>query len=186
MMTLRDLIESDKNEIVERWLARGFEVYPADARKFFQKKNNRFANPVGDTLRRGILAFVDGLIVDEPPEALCLHLEEIVQIRSVQQMPPSEALGFVMLLKEIVREISTKGKKSPPDLEKTLAGLASRIDATSLQLFDLYLKYRERVFDIRVNDVKRQVSHLLKRTSFFINDIDQNSSPDGDSGEMKK
>jgi len=185
-MTLRDLIEPNKDEIVEQWLAKGLEVYSADARKFFQKKNNRFVNPVGDTLRRGVGAFVDGLIGDEPPAALCSHLEEIVQIRSVQQMPPSEALGFVMRLKEVVRDVSTKKRKSPPELEKNLAGLASKIDATSLQLFDLYIKYRERLFDIRVNDVKRQVSHLLKRTSFFINDTDQDSSPEGDSGEMNK
>ncbi len=164
MTTLRELIEPHKRRITALWLDKSLEVYPVDSRKFFGERKDRFANPVGTALKRGIESFVEGLLRDEPPAALAAHLEEIVQIRSVQQLEPSKALGFVMVLKDIVREVLS-GER--PGAEAAIDRTAAAIDAACLETFDLYVKYRERLFDVRVSDVKRQVSHLLKRTSFF-------------------
>ena len=175
MTTLRELIEPQRGQIIEVWLTKCLEVYPADARQFFAKKKNRFANPVGAALKRGVSAFVDGLMRDESPKTLAGHLDEVVQMRSVQPLEPSTALGFVFLLKGVISERLAAGP-GESDWAEALDGVSSKIDATALQLFNLYSKYRERVYEVRVNDVKRRVSGLLKRTSFFNSDDESDSA----------
>jgi hypothetical protein len=175
MTTPKELIESHKSKIVEKWLGKSLEVYSSDAGRFYSKKKNPFGNPVGTALSKGIEAFVDGLIRGDDPKTLGAHLEEIVQIRSVQQLEPSAALKFLPFLKDILKEV-LGGKTQDSSRLEALDELSCMVDEVMLRVFDLYLKYRERVFEIRVNDVKRKVSHLLKRTSFFNNDDDTGSN----------
>ena len=63
-------MESKKREMIDQWLAECLEVYPADSRNFFTEKKNRFANPVGTALNRGVEAFIDG--PELTIEGLCL------------------------------------------------------------------------------------------------------------------
>ena len=44
-MGLEDLLLQKKKVILKKWLDRILETYPADAKSFLKKENNRFANP---------------------------------------------------------------------------------------------------------------------------------------------
>jgi hypothetical protein len=93
---------------------------------------------------------------------ICSHLDDIIKTRAVQEFTASEALSFVFMLKNAIRsELGTNDVGSPASREA--AELEERIDRLALRAFDVYLAYREQVYDLRVNEVKRSVSTLVER-----------------------
>ena len=172
-------IEAHKKEIAESWLRGALEVYPRDTRNAYAAKKNRFTNPVGQTLEEGLNRVLDELVADADGETLSHCLAEIVRIRSVQDMRPSTALSFLFLLKNVISRV-LKNDLRKPSVARELEWVEKRIDSMALFTFDLYSRCRERVYEVRVNDIKRNVSSLLKRSSFFNSDSETDSNPDFD------
>jgi hypothetical protein len=160
-MTLKDLLHSKRATIAKRWLDKTLETYAPDAAAFFGKQKDPFANPVGQALRTGTRVMVDCLLDGIDAEKICGCLEEIVKIRSIQDFTPAQAVSFVFSLRQIVRE--ELGQELGSDRLGELEEFDSRIDQLALFAFDIYAKCRERLYDIRVDEVKRSVSGLIRR-----------------------
>jgi hypothetical protein len=160
-MTLKDLLNSRRAAIAQRWLENTLESYAPDAAGFFERQKDPFANPVGQALRTGTRAMVDCLLDGMDAEKICGCLEEIVKIRSIQDFTPAQAVSFIFSLRQIVR--AELGEKLDSRQLDELAELDSRIDQMALFAFDIYAKSRERLYDIRVDEVKRTVSGLIRR-----------------------
>jgi hypothetical protein len=150
---LADLLQRNSAAIKERWLKRTLASYPQDSTGFFLQTKDRFANPVGQTLATETGALVDCLMDGADAAELCLHLEEIVKIRAVQDFTPSEAVSFVFLLKETIRE-ELRGDLSEPRLLAELVAFEDRIDQMALFAFDIFVKWREKVYSLRVREIK--------------------------------
>ena len=114
--------EQNRAAIGERWLERTLASYRPDAAAFFKQQQNRFANPVGQTFAERTGAIVDGLLAGADATELCVHLEEIVKIRAVQEFTPAEAVSFVFLLKDAIREELARrtctSRDAPAELER--------------------------------------------------------------------
>jgi len=160
-MPLKDHLHSRRAIIARRWLEKTLETYAPDASAFFEQQKDPFANPVGQALRTGTRALVDCLLDGMDAEKICGCLEEIVKIRSIQDFTPAQAVSFVFSLRQVVRE--ELGAELDPGRLDELAELDSRIDQMALFAFDIYAKCRERLYDIRVDEVKRTVSGLIRR-----------------------
>ena len=161
MMTLKDLLHSRRAAIQKRWLEKTLETYAPDASAFFEGQKDQFANPVGQALRAGTQTMVDCLLDEMDAEKICSALEEIVKIRSIQDFTPAQAVSFVFSLRPIIRE-ELKGELDAARLAE-LARFETRIDQLALFAFDVYVKCRERLYEIRVSEVKRSVSGLMRR-----------------------
>jgi hypothetical protein len=161
VMTLRDLLHSRRAAIQKRWLEKTLETYAPDASAFFQRQKDQFANPVGQALRAGTQTMVDCLLDEMDAEKVCSALEEIVKIRSIQDFTPAQALSFVFSLKQVIRE-ELKGELDAARLAE-LVQFEAQIDQLALFAFDVYVKCRERLYEIRVSEVKRSVSGLMRR-----------------------
>ncbi len=96
------------------------------------------------------------------PRVFLQSLDRIVRVRAVQEFTPSEALGFVFLLKKAVRQTLAQDLHSQ-DLSEELLTWESRIDKLALLSFDLYLQCRETIFEIRHNEVKNSTARLWER-----------------------
>ena len=90
------------------------------------------------------------------------HLDEIIRIRAVQEIPPSQALSFVFSLKPILRKQIPEAAQDPK-LARELEEMDARIDRVALAAFDLYTDCREEVSQLRISEVKRQVSWVLEK-----------------------
>jgi hypothetical protein len=165
----QSLIEKKKS-ILERWFHLILETYPQETAKFISKERDRFANPVGVTLSEGMEALYEGLLKEADADQLSSPLEKIIQIRSVQDFSPSQAVVIVSLLKKAVQEEMKGNKVEMNGMDVTIGewfDLESRIDQLSLMAFDIYTKYRERVYEIRINEIKKERDRafkLLERT----------------------
>jgi hypothetical protein len=125
-MELRSLLKKEKAVILKKWLAAIFDTYPAGTANFIQGEGDMFANPVGYTISYGAGQLLDGLIRGEDPRALQGCLEKIIRIRAVQDFTPSQAVGFMIDLKTVIRGEAIGGV--------TKYGLLDELDALEMKI----------------------------------------------------
>lgn len=165
-MKLETLLTENRSIIVNRWLDRVLDSYPAGTHRFFKKQKNRFANPVGSTFSEEIDHLYMELLQGIDSERTTPILDAIIRIRAVQDFSPSQAVGFIFLLKELIREIlETEIQDNRLSDELTL--FEAQIDELALLAFEVYMRCREKIYEIRANDMKNQVYKLLKRADLL-------------------
>lgn len=157
---LRDILEESQSVIINRWLADTLAIYQSGAAQFFQDTKDPFANPVGNALVKAIDGIFKYLLAESPLESTPRNLDEIVKIRAVQELSPSKALSFIFLLKNAV-QVELGGRITNPELLSDLAEFESRIDQIALLAFEIYVNCRERIYDLRVEEIKRSVSAVM-------------------------
>ncbi|MFH1810462.1 MAG: RsbRD N-terminal domain-containing protein [Pseudomonadota bacterium] len=169
MQQVVKLIGQERERIAELWLDRLLQSFGGDAQGFFRRERNTFANPVGNTFARELRALVDALADNKPWTDLTHSLDEILRIRAVQDTSPAQAVGFVFVLKDVLREV-LQVELVQPELQQELRDLDAQVDRMALLVFDLYSRHRDKVAQLRIDDVKRRVSNLIKRTGYFEED----------------
>jgi len=162
MKSLSDLLLEHKDDIVDSWLEQTLASYHTDTALFLKRKNNRFANPVGNALRTGIQKIFEALLKDSDSEEVCSQLNEIIKIRAVQDFTPSRAIAFVFDLKKIIRSVLKKELRAF-EVRSDLDAFETRIDQVALFAFDIFVRCREQLYELRVDEVKRSVSTVFKR-----------------------
>ena len=100
---------------------------------------------------------LDGLLARRSSEELEPALDAVVRIRAVQEIPPSRAMGFVFLLKRAVHAELGESDPAPP------AGFDSAVDDLGLAAFDLYMRCREQIYQLRAGELRRSTAKLLER-----------------------
>lgn len=175
-----DLMRQRRNAILERWLEGALASYASDASKFFSREKDPFANPVGAGFRESAAAILDNLLEEFDAERVCAHLEGIIKIRAIQDFSPSRAVSFVFLLKDAVRRELRDADLDRRALDE-LASVDAAIDQTALFAFDIYVKCREQVYELRVDEVKRNVSAIMKRFA----GTDADAEPPEDRGNKR-
>jgi hypothetical protein len=158
--SVREHLEMKSASILKKWSRLIRETYPADVTRFLQDEGDRFANPVGHTISQETRVILDELLHGMDPEKLAGSLTEIIKIRTVQDFSPSRAVDIVFLLKQAVREVLAGGITG--DRWAELLDFESRIDRLALLAFDIYMKCRENICEIRVNEVAAQRDMALR------------------------
>ena len=160
-MVLKRLLLQKKAAVVERWCQLILETYPADTARFLGQDADRFANPVGYTMHHEIDVLYDGIVQEVELDKLSGSVDNMVRVRSVQDLTPSQALSFVFLLKRAIRD-ELRSEIREHQLLEQLQEYDSRIDELALLAIDLYLKCREKVYDLRVNQAKAEREMALR------------------------
>ena len=164
---LEDLLTKKKSAILSKWLQIVLDSYPLDSSRFMQQEKNRFANPVGYTISQELEKIYEELLHGvRYEEKVSPFLDRIMKVRAVQDFTPSGALAFIFLLKKVIREELGKEIKKN-QLHEELFQFESRIDRLGMAAFDIFVQCKEKIFEIRVNDVKNRTYGLLKRTEMF-------------------
>lgn len=113
--------------------------------------------------------------LDASPRQVKAALDDLIRLRAVQDFTPSQAVGPLFLLKDILRTAlldpgfrRTERQDGPvrprgtpprrPSAGEILDGCfeaEARLDSLALLALDLYAADRERIFRMRVDEVKR-------------------------------
>lgn len=165
-MNLKGLLLEKKAAIVKKWFDLIIDNYPADASDFLKRQKNRFSNPVGHTISQGIDGLFDEILHGIDSEKLFPFLNDIIKIKAVQDFSPSKAISFVFLLKQAIREeMGSEIKKKQMSDELRL--FEEQIDELALLSFDIYMKCRERIYEIKADEAKRMMFRLLQRANLI-------------------
>lgn len=145
-----------KKKILSKWIELIADSHPAGSKLLEDK--DQFTNPVGYILSSETSVLYDQFLADqlESDESI-VALNSIIRIRAIQDFPPSEAVGFVFLLKDIVRA-ELKNEKAANELKS----IEDRIDRMACLAFDAYSHAREKINEIRINEIKSSRDSAFK------------------------
>ncbi len=166
-MQLKDLLSRKEADILKRWFDLILETYPADTATLMRKDRDQFTNPVGSTFSREIEILFRELCDSSQDEKCQASLDSILKIRSVQDFSPSQAVGFVFLLKRAIGEALKNDICRESVMEEWLR-FQSRIDELALRAFDTYMECREKICEIRINQAraeKEMAFRMMERMS---------------------
>jgi hypothetical protein len=163
-MSLENFLLEKKSAILKRWFDSILETYPSDTKQFLRTKKDRFENPVAHRISSGIEGIFGQILNDAKVEDASPFLDKVIRIRAVQDFPPSQALAFIFDLKRLVRE-EVSGDTRKGQLSEELLRLEQKIDEMGLLALDIYMKCREEIYELRVNEVKRSVGRLIERAN---------------------
>ena len=158
---LREILNKKKSLIVHNWTELIFNSYPAEAVNFLSSKKNQFSNPIGYTVTANAEKIFDELINDCDFEKIKLLLDDIIKIRAVQSFPPSQAVYFLLDLKKAIRD-ECKAELLNKAVSDELSNFELLIDKLLIIGFELYMEAREKVFKIRVNEIKSRSIKALE------------------------
>ena len=159
-MKLLSLLSERKASLTDRWRQRLFESYPPETAIFLKKEKNRFDNPMGHQLSDGLGRILETLVQEMDREQVVAALDEVIRVRALQNFTPSQALAFIFLLKNVIREElapELKDGQFSPELQE----VESRIDGMALLGFEVYTQRREKLYEIRVTEVKEARQRLF-------------------------
>lgn len=161
---LIEILIQKQDSILKRWLDMVLDTYPADTAKFLKRQKDQFQNPVGYTIAQSLKNIFKALVNGTNPDRLISSLDDIIRIRSVQNFTSAEAVAFIMQLKRVIRQELTD---EVPDKEilPELQVLENKIDELTLQAFDIYMKCREKIYQIRADETKKMSSKILERAN---------------------
>jgi hypothetical protein len=165
-MKLTDFLSDNRSTLVKKWIDVVIDSYPADAQRFFHKEKNRFANPIGQTIAEEVERLYDGLAAGEDRQETVSHLDNILRIQAVQDFEASRAVSFVFKLKVLVRD-TLKGRHSVNGVSDELTEFESKMDDLALLAFDVYTARRKRIYELRVDEMKRNIAGLLRRANLL-------------------
>ncbi len=180
---LEDLLQQKRSVIVDEWRRRVLETYPTDSVKFLKSEKDRFNNPVGHSVSQGLEVLASELFCLSKKDngKILSALDDIIRIRSVQSFTPSEATGFLFLLKDVVREKLAKKIKGDP-LYRELLQFERGVDKLALLAFETYMKCREDLFEIKTRALRTGPFKLHERSRRILEGQGDVQTPDTESG----
>jgi hypothetical protein len=148
-----------QDEILRQWRDALFGEYPEESARFLSKQTDRFRNPVGDVVSRGLQSAAEYLFGKEPDTHDLAGFDELIKVRSVQDFSPAQAIGFVFKLRSILRQVQAD-RRGDCELADDLQ---LRIDRLALHAINSYSRCRDEMGEIRVREMERRVFMLMKR-----------------------
>jgi hypothetical protein len=159
-VNLEEVLRERRQAIKERWLDLVLADYSPDTSNFLKNKKDRFANPVGHTLTQGLDVLCDALIDGRDGAEITDTLADVIRIRAVQELPPSVGVGFLQALKRAVELEAGKALDAA-----ALRAFDQRVDALALRAFDLYMACRAKIFEIRIDDLRRSTLDVREQVA---------------------
>ncbi len=161
---IKELLLRREKAIVDKWIQSIIVTYPAKTSSFLRLQKDQFRNPLGHIISESAKRIFDEIIDEFDPERVKLALSDIIKVRAVQNFSPSQAVGFIFFLKQVIEaEIAYEIKND--ETSEELKIIEHRIDRTALTAFDLYMEAKEKVFQLRMNEVKSRLIYSINENS---------------------
>ena len=97
-------------------------------------------------------------------------------MRAVQDFVPSQAVSFLFLLKKVLRD-EFESEIHENGLARELLVIESRIDDLALLSFDIFMKCREKIYDLKAMELSNQTYTLLKKAKLIVDLEEQETDP---------
>jgi hypothetical protein len=165
-MSLLKQLDQKKSGIVKKWFDGVIATYPADTAQFLANQKDPFANPVGQTTLQNLEAILDQILSNADPQSIRELLDPIIRIRAIQDFTPAKAVGWIFDLKDIIRDTLALGAGNGKRL-KELGRIDRRIDKLGLLAFDIYMHCREKIYDLKANEMRARTYSAFARAGLI-------------------
>ncbi|UCC78628.1 MAG: RsbRD N-terminal domain-containing protein [Candidatus Zixiibacteriota bacterium] len=157
-----DILRQRRDIILKKWIDTALDQYFSGNLKI--NDNDRFGNPVAYSISGGFETILDEIVAETHTARLDDALEEIVKIKSLEVEKPSMAVDFLLRLKTLIQnELADSAQNgiSTGEMEK----LNNDIDNLILSAFDIFMKCREKLYEIRSKEFIKRSYKLLERAN---------------------
>jgi hypothetical protein len=162
-MNLKDALRERKPAIVKQWFEAVVATYHEETREPLRRTKAQFANPAGFNIAEGLDGLFDAVLQEVLPESVATSLDVIVRLRAIQDFAPSQALAFVFQLKKIIRDALGPELTDNAAMRAELAVVDGVIDDLALYAFDLYMRCREKIYDLKAQEARDMTFRLLQK-----------------------
>ncbi len=150
-MKLEEALHNNRYKIVDKWVEYTLETYKAS--QFFTREKDSFANPIGGTVRDSLKKIFSLLTQNQETSAYKEPLSRLMHLRSVQEFTPSQAVAPLNAVKHITRDVLAADKETKA-LVAELYDFEFCVDLAVLAAFDLFVECREKIYKIRIDEIK--------------------------------
>jgi len=164
-MSLYDQLAQKKAAITKQWFDAVINTYSAETTRFLRSQKDPFANPVGQTTLQNLTELVNLLIDEDDLSRAQSLLDPIIRIRAIQDFTAARAVRFVFDLKGVIR--SQLPQLDDRESRAEMALLEQRVDELGLMAFDIYMRCREKIFDLKANDVRNRTFKAFARAGLI-------------------
>lgn len=176
-MNLKDILKEKKSAVVKSWFESVLETYQEESRGPLRRKDARFTNPVGFNLAQGLEGLFDALLQGMMPNEVSTQLDAMIRIRAIQDFTPSQAVAFIFQVKEIVRHQLGKDLLQDARILEELRGLEAAVDDLALYAFDLYMRCREKIYELKAQESKNATFRLLQKARIITGGGEEDQDP---------
>lgn len=169
-LNLKAFLSQQRTTILDKWLQLALKTYPPETARFLREEKDQFANPVGHTIYQAIAGLYEEILQGMDAAKVDCFLDKIIRIKAAQGFSPSQAVTFVYFLKKVVRaEVESKIREGELTWDE-VAIFESQIDDLALLSFDIYMKCREKIDELRINEVRNRTYRLLQKAQMMVGD----------------
>ena len=174
-----DILRLRREIILGEWKQTALDFFAAGAFKPAKKSVDRFGNPLVYTVTTALETILDEFINGVRTARTDEALEDVVKIRSLQSDKPSTALAFLFSFKKtIADQLADPGNKGINDIETEK--IYSALDDLILAAFDIFMRCREKIYEIRSNEIKRRSYKLWERAGIADPSLTRKGESDDD------
>jgi hypothetical protein len=159
---LNQLLKTHRSQIVKGWYDQAVHSYPLETGKFLKRQKDQFANPIGVTISQELEKIFDELLLEESTDNLPQSIDAVVRARAVQDFFPSNAVAFFLQIKAVVRH-QLGHKIHEQGLSQELVAFEEKVDQMCLLVFDIYMKCREKIWELKAKEAQLRTKNLLRR-----------------------
>jgi len=156
-MDLAEAFRNYREKIVDKWVDYTLSTYISS--DFFKRERDQFANPIGASVREALDSLFTMISKGAEPSDFRVPVEKLMKVRAVQEFTPAQAVAPLNAVKHITREVLAADKERAVFV-KDLYDFEFRVDLAVLAAFDIYMESRERLYKVRIAEIKSG-SHIL-------------------------
>lgn len=138
---MQELLKKNKDLILRKWIAYG------EGPSLSKREPHPLLNPASHIIHTEWQEFYESL--SDGNELCAAMLQETIRLKAIQQQSPSEALSFIHELRNLIRQ-TTGNAEGMKELEV-------KLDKVLMESFDLYMKNRELIFKLKMEEYKRSL-----------------------------
>lgn len=163
-MSFDQYLQRNQKAILKEWFQAVVETYPEETARFLKKERDPFTNPVGSSILEGIEGIFMQILGGLPSDEVLPFLDRIVRVRAVQNFTPAQAVAFMFALKDVVRSQTDKDGLTA-QYAADLVGFERTVDRAALMAFNIYMECREKLYQLRVDEIKNRTGRFLERAN---------------------
>jgi hypothetical protein len=153
-------IALNKAVILKNWQDALLSSFPDETESFLNNPDP-FLNPVGAMFPKMLETLYDQITGEMNDDTILSAMDDYIKLRAVQDSEPSRAFDFLMHLKKMLRSRESGSKEYETGCFSVNI-LEDRIDYILLKSFDMYMKCREKIYTLRINEFKKRAFRVLE------------------------
>jgi hypothetical protein len=161
-MEIFNYLRESREGLIAKWQQAVIDSYPEGAGKFLSVNKSQFGNPIGFALQQDLPKIFDELSGSMNQEVLSSSIENIIKLRAVQEFTPSEAIGFINLLKVIIIS-EVQSMMTDKTFADSYFQFDKNIEIANGIAFEKYLEMKLKLSEIKINEIRNRNQKMVDR-----------------------